>query len=349
MIFYSLGIVLTFFLGIKFGDFQFGYSDIALVAVGITILFQILMLVATYESPRWLFSKNMDYNGTRILKILRGKDYEVIKEIDDIKRALKKNTNSIKEQCLRFKLRAAYHPFILVALTAIFQQFSGITAALFYASQIFSVAGYSDEDTKVATLAAVGIVKLIATIVSAFLVELIGRRVLLIISSVGMIISSGLLGIYFFIFEDKCDSSFDLPGCPNGVEYLAISSMVIFIAAHSIGWSPITWITVMELLPNYIRALGGSIANALIWISAFIVTLSFHPYSALVTPKFTWWTVALIMAVSIVFVTLFLPEAKGRSLEEIQEHFEKGNVLACSCRCRYMPRTLKKILLAIRQ
>ena len=333
MLFYALGMLLSYFLGVKFGSFQFGYSDIALIAVGITILFQFLMLVATYESPRWLFSKNMDYNGTRILKILRGREYQVYKEIDDIKRKLKEDITSINEEVLALKQRAMCHPIILVAFVAFFQQFGGITVALYYGSQIFLEAGYSDDKARLATLASVGIVKLVVVIVSAFLVDCVGRRVLLITSSIGIVISCVLLGTYFLIFEDNCGKSLGSPGCPNGLEYLAISSMVMFIAAHSTGWSPVGSITVMELLPNQIRALGGCIAFTLIWLFTLIVTLSFPSYNALVTPKFTWWTFAMIMTLSIVFVALFIPEVKGQSLEAIQDHFEDGNVFVSSCKC----------------
>ena len=333
MVFYAIGILFTYFLGLKFLDFQFHYFDMALTAIGITILFQFLMLIATYESPRWLFSKNMDYNGTRTLEILRGKKYHVAKEITGIKRKLKENTQNIKDQFLALKQRAVYHPFILVLLVTFFNQFSGITAALNYASQIFSEAGYSDDKAGLATFTSVGVIKLVAGIMSAFLADCAGRRVLFIISSIGIIIRCVLLGTYFLIFEDNCANSLGSPGCPNGLEYLAISSMVMFLATHSIGWSTIGWITMMELLPNQIRTLGGSLANIFAWFLGLIIILSFQPYSALVTPKFTWWTFAVIMALSVVLVILFIPEAKGHSLEEIQEHFEDGNVFVSSCKC----------------
>ncbi len=321
--------MLAYLLGINFGDFEFGYSNIALIAVGITILFQFLMITATYESPRWLFSKKMDYRGSKILNILRGKHYQVTKEIIDIKGNL--NTKKT-EKLFALRDRAILHPFILVIFVALFIQ-SSIVPILYYASQIFSDAGYSDEKAKLATLGAVGVVKFVASIVSTFLVDCVGRRVLLILSSIGMIISCFTLGIYFLIFEDKCNNSLSFPECPNGLEYLAISSVVMFIAANSIGWSSVATITLIELLPNRIRALGGSISNSLMWFSASIVALTFYPYTALVTPKFTWWTFALFMALSLVLVTFFIPEAKGRSLEEIQEHFESGKVIVCSCSC----------------
>ncbi len=333
MTFYSIGLLLSYFLGIRFGDFEFSYADIALIAVGITILFEFLMLVATYESPRWLFSKNMDYSGTRILNILRGKQYSVTEEITDMKGKLYLHTNNMKEQVLAFKHRSALHPFILVIILIFFKLFNGTVPIIYYASQIFSDAGYSDEKAKLASLGAVGAVRLAGTVVSTFLVDCVGRRVLLIISSIGTGISCFMLGIYFLIFEDKCNNSLSSPGCPNGLEYLAISSVLIFMVFSSVGWSSVANITLIEILPNQIRTLGGSIASSLMRLLGSITALTFHPYTSLVTPKFTWWTFALIMAVSIVFVALFIPEAKGHSLEEIQEKFEKGKVIFCSCSC----------------
>ena len=255
--FYSLGILLVYLFGIEFGDYQFGYSDTALIGAGTVILYVFLMMVATYETPRWLFSKKMDYSGIRILKILRGKRYHVTEEIDDIKRKLKKNSISIREQFLVLKHREMYHPLILVILLGFFSQFNGFAAVLIYASQIFSQAGYNDEQAKLATVGAVGGVRFLTTVLLALLVDCTGRRVLLIISSTGMVIGSFLLGLYFFIFEDKCHNSLSFPGCPSSVEYLAISSIVMIIVSYSIGWSA-TRVIAIELLPNQIRALGGS-------------------------------------------------------------------------------------------
>ena len=329
--FYSLGMLLVYFLGIEFGGFQFSYSQMAMIAVALVILFMLLMLVATYESPRWLFSKNMDYNGTRTLNILRGRDYPVTEEINEIKGKLKKNSNSVVKQFLAFRHRAVYHPFILVMLLTFLQQSTGSTAILIYASQIFTEAGYSEKKAKLASLGTVGVVRLLFVITSTFIVDCVGKKVLFSLSGFGMSVSAALLGAYFFVLERQCNSSLSSPDCPNGLEYFAFASMAMYNAAYGIGWAPLIETLRIELLPTQVRALGGGITSASTWIFSFLVTLSFHPYTTLVTPKFTWWTFASILAVSIVFVILFVPETKGRSLEEIQKHFEKGKVLACSC------------------
>lgn len=325
----TLGILLTYFLGINFKHYQFSYSDIALVAAGFVALFEILMLF-TYETPRWLFGKNMDYNGIRVLKILRGKDFHITAEIERIKAGLRCKY-SVKDQLIEFRRRAVYYPFILVFFLMFFQQFSGINAAIFYASRIFSAAGYSNDTANLVTFFAVGCVQVVATLVSVLLVDYLGRRKLLVASSVGMVSSSFLLGIYFLIFDGRCAMSLDSSQCPPHIEYLAILSVVIFIVSFSLGWGPIPWSSMSELLPNQVRTLGGSIATFTNWGFATVIIFGFDSYSHLVTPKFTWWSFAVVMGLSIPFVLLFLPEAKGRSLEEIQEHFEKGSLLACSC------------------
>lgn len=159
------------------------------MGAGVSVLFEVLMMVATLESPRWLFSKNRYDSGTQVLKILRGKNYQVAKEIDEIKTKLR-SKYPIKEQLAAFKHRAAYHPFILVIFLFFFQEFSGIDAAVFYASQIFSDAGYNSHTVNLVSFGAVGCVLVLATLVSVVLVDCLGRRILLIISSVFMILSS---------------------------------------------------------------------------------------------------------------------------------------------------------------
>lgn len=328
-LFVTLGLLLTYLLGIRFEGYLFHYYNIALVAAGIVALFELLMLT-TYETPRWLFSKNRDYHGIRVLKVLRGKNFQISREIDYIKAGLRR-TYSVKEQLLEFKHHRVYHPFILVLMLMFFQQFSGINVAIFYASEVFKQAGYDNSRANLATFGAVGVVQVIATFVCVLLVDYCGRRVLLVASSTGMALSCFLLGLYFFIFEKFCSEGLSSKQCPDGIEYLAILGVVFYISSFALGWGPIPWSSMSELLPNQVRSLGGSLASFTNWGFAAIVTLTFKSYSDLVSPKFTWWSFGVIMVLSIVMVILFLPEVKGRALEEIQSYFESGKVLACSC------------------
>ena len=329
-LFLSFGVGITFFLGINFGGHQISYSDIALAGVGFSILFEILMMVATVESPRWLFSKKWEESGTRVLKTLRGPKFQVNKEIDDIKTVVKQK-GSVKKQLLALKHRAAFHPFVLVVILMSFRQFCGIDAITFYTSEIFKAAGYDRNIINLVAFGTAGVIRVPVVIVSAALVDCLGRRTLLITSSVLIMLSYLFLGIYFLILDTLCNNSLDSPKCPNGIEYLAIVCVVMFMIGFSFGWGSLPMISIGELLPYQVRALGGSLASMTGGISALIITFSFPSYVALVTPKFTWWTFCIIQLLGIIFVALFLPEAKGKSLEEIQEHFKKGNIIACKC------------------
>ena len=287
------------------------------------------MMAATLESPRWLFSKDRDICGTWVLKILRGEKYHITEEIAEMKAGMTYK-HSLKEQLLAFKHRRVFHPFILLIGMMVFRHSSGINVVVYYASIIFSDAGYSNDRASLVSFGAVGCVQVLAALVSVVLVDFLGRRALLIISSVVLFISTSLLGLYFFILNDICHNDLESLKCPNGIEFLPIISMAMFVTGYSLGWGPIP-LSSSELLPNQIRTLGGSLGLFTAGVTGTTVLFVFPSYLALVGPKFAWWTLSIIMAMSIVFVALFIPEAKGKSLEEIQEYFEMRKIIACNC------------------
>jgi MFS family permease len=292
-------------------------------------VFEALMLL-TYETPRWLFGKNKDYLGIKVLKIIRGPDAQIMREIDRIKTALRR-TYSVMDQLREFRLPSVYRPFILTIMLMVFQQFSGINAAIFYSSNIFGDAGYKGNLSEIISAAAVGITQIIATTASVLLVDRLGRRILLVASSTGMGGSSLVLAVFFY-FKDSnhCTSE----SCKQHLGFMAIAAIVVFIASFSVGWGPIPWTSMSELLPNRVRGLAASIAAVVNWTCATAITLGFNYYAKGVTPKIAWASFGFVMVLSVVCVILFLPETKGRSLEEIQEDFEQGNIFAIRCRKR---------------
>ena len=258
------------------------------------------------------------------------------------------------EQFIQLKHRSVYIPFILVLFLMFFQQFSGINAAIFFSATIFKQAHVTLQPTLV-TFLAVGIVQVVATVVSVLVVDWRGRKQLLVVSSIGMCGSSALLGAYFYILDDWCGGCFGnttitTSHCPpnsnassyhgehdfcnnSGLGTIAIVGVIIFIVAFSLAWGPIPWTSMSELVPGRVRSLYASIASMVNWSFAVIITACFQPYSDLVTPKFAWWSFSIVMFVSIFFVVIFLPEAKGHSLEQIEDHFENGKIVAITCKC----------------
>ena len=344
-LFITIGILVSYGLG---AISNLHYYNIALVAAGVVVVFEILML-CTYESPRWLFKRAIGQKGirksetekeaNRILNTLRGPNYDVPREIRGIKRALDKNLTLV-EQFVQLKHHSVYIPFILVLFLMFFQQFSGINAAIFFTAPIFLQAYVPLPPTLVALLA-VGVVQVVATVVSVLVVDWRGRKQLLVVSSIGMCASSALLGAYFFILKNWCHDYFgtkpphaEYTFCNNpGLGAIAIVGVIIFIVAFSLAWGPIPWTSMSELVPGRVRSLCASIASMVNWSFATIITACFQPYSKAVKPMFAWWTFSIVMFVSIFFVVIFLPEAKGHSLEQIEDHFENGKIIAITCKC----------------
>lgn len=359
-LFITIGILIAYGLGAIPCSAKscFHYYYVSLVPAGMVALFEFLMLF-TYESPRWLYKKatheiginksNTEKEANRILNNLRGPKYDVPKEIRVIKRALQRNY-TVLEQFLELKHRSVYVPFILVLFLMFFQQFSGINAAIFFAGPIFEKANVKLPPNEV-TVIAVGLVQVLATLVSVVLVDWRGRKQLLVVSSIGMCLSSALLGINYLLLNQfccgcfgtdaKCELQVNSMNCTNrpafcdnrNVGVIAIVGVIFFIVSFSLAWGPIPWTSMSELVPGRVRTLCGSIASVVNWSFAVIITAAFESYSDAVTPKIAWWSFSIIMFVSIFFVVIFIPEVKGHQVEEIEDHFENGKIIAVICSC----------------
>lgn len=358
-LFITIGILLSYFFGIEYkksdGNYvSVKYWQIAFIAAGFVVIFEVLMLL-TSETPRWLLSKHKDKKAIQVLKVLRGPNFHITKELEQIKASVRRSY-SVVEQLMQFQHRSIFIPFFLVLVLMFFQQFSGINVAIFYASHVFLEAGLSKRQVNLIVAVAIGVVQVFATLVSVVLVDCLGRKVLLTISSIGMSLSSLVLGIYFYVYDHTCNGCLvGDPACNSTIAadsihqhfpcdttkfgYLAVVCIIIFIISFSLGWGPIPWTSMSELMPNRVRTLAGSIATFTNWSFATIITMCFKYYSRPpINNDGAWWTFSLIMFVAIFVVILFLPETKGHSLEEIQEHFEQGHIFAVSCLSRQRQR-----------
>ena len=316
-LFSTVGSFLGYLYGVK--NFKIAYWQFSLAAAGVVTLFEILMLF-TYETPRWLLNRHKKFQGIRVLKILRGPNAPIVKEINQIEAGIRRKY-TFMEQLMAFRDRAIFIPFTLVLMLMFFQQFSGINAVIFYASDIFKQAGLdSNLDVNLVSAVAIGVVQIIATLVSVVLVDFLGRKFLLTVSSSGMALSSFVLGVYYYIFADHCGhclgrcghlhhDSFPCDSTKFG--YLAIVSVIVFIISFSLAWGPIPWTSMSELMPNHVRTLAGSIATFTNWTFAAIITSFFHSYAQAITQAGAFWTFAIIMVLAIVIVILFLPENQG--------------------------------------
>lgn len=157
----------------------------------------------------------------------------------------------------------------------------------------------------------VGIVNFGSTFVATALIDRLGRKILLYASSVSMIISLFFLGGFFYMKNNAMDVS----GLFGLVPLL---SFVVYVIGFSLGFGPIPWLMMGEILPAKIRGSAASVATSFNWTCTFIVTKVFQDVIRLIGQEGTFWLFGGICIVGLVFVKKFVPETSGRSLEDIE-------------------------------
>ena len=168
------------------------------------------------------------------------------------------------------------------------------------------------------------------TIIGAFLIDLIGRKILLIVSGIGMLIGTVSLGTFFYITRPELCSNVTMDAldntgdnlCNSYLSPVAIASLIFFYASFAIGWGPVPFVLLGELIPLHVRGIGSGIATFINWTAAAIVTGFYLDYAEAVNNWFAWWSFSVLNAIAIVFTIIFVFETKGKNLEDIQHRFD---------------------------
>ena len=300
------------------------YYWLPVVPLTTLTVFAFLMALVTKETPRWLQKTRRIKGAKLVLQWLRGEEYDVDKEQKEIAEqiAQQKKQNMLQ----KFKKRSTLYPLFLGCCLTAFQQLSGINAITFYSQVIFSgVQGISDNADIVSTFC-VGATQVIGTIFLLSFVDKFGRRKMLLVNGMFMCLSAASMGIYY-IFNSKpyCDPDNEEDNdCVTGLNPVAIISLMVYTCAFAAAWGGLPYLVGAELLPLHIRGAGLGIKTLVGWFAATIVLLSFEPYQEAVNPWGAFFTFSFIMFCAVVFVYKFIPETKGKTLEEIQQHFIKS-------------------------
>ncbi|KAI6688840.1 hypothetical protein NL676_025668 [Syzygium grande] len=247
------------------------------------------------------------------LQVLRGFDTDISFEVNEIKRAVASSSRRTTIRFSELKQRRYWFPLMVGIGLLILQQLSGINGVLFYSSTIFEDAGVTSSN---AATVGVGVVQVIATGVTTWLVDRAGRRLLLIISSAGMTVSLLLVAVSFYVAGSASDNS----SLYNIFSILSVVGVVAMVVAFSLGIGAIPWIIMSEILPVNIKGLAGSIATLANWLSSWVVTMTANLLLTWSTGG-TFTIYMVISAFTVAFVSICVPETKGRTLEEIQRSF----------------------------
>eukprot|EP00111_Clytia_hemisphaerica_P018601 TCONS_00055008-protein len=312
----TIGILMVYLVG-----YCLSWRWAAIIPVMLSALMVLLMSLMP-ESPRWLLANNKRHLALLELSKLRGQFYDSEEECFEIESNLDQQG---KISLSDFKEPALYRPFIICSMLMLFQQFTGINAIILYCTKIFDLAGL--HYPTVISLA-VAATQILFTGIACLVVDKSGRRILLLAGSVVMFLCQFLLGVYFDLIEvDGDDNKISIFGkfshtfSPHKISILAISCIVIYIAIFSIGWGPLPWLLMSELLPPKAKGLVGGFVTLINWTCVFITTNLFHKMVSTFFAQGTFWFFAGFALLSFLFTLFYVPETKGKTLEEIEEIF----------------------------
>jgi len=252
----------------------------------------ILLMFLVPESPRYLALKQKDTEALSILTRVNG--VEKAKQIlEDIKSTIETS---------KAKLYSYGKAVLIIGiLLSVFQQFVGINVALYYAPRIFESMGAAKDASMLQTII-MGLVNVVFTLVAILTVDKWGRKPLLIVGSIGMAI--GMIAISTLAFLDIIGTT-------------TLIFIIIYTASFMMSWGPICWVLISEIFPNKIRSQAVAIAVAAQWTANFFISSTYPPMMEFSNGG-TYFFYGVMSILSALFVWKYVPETKGKTLEEME-------------------------------
>ncbi|WP_282036608.1 D-xylose transporter XylE [Saccharicrinis aurantiacus] len=251
------------------------------------------------ETPRFMALRGQDESALKVLGKINGAE-KAKAILADIKNTVESHSGNI--------LSYGVGIIVIGILLSAFQQFVGINVVLYYAPEIFKKMG-SGTDAALMQTIIVGIINLTFTVVAILTVDRFGRKPLMIIGAVGMALSMGILGTLFY---------------SQNVGMPALICMLAYTASFAVSWGPVCWVLLAEIFPNKIRSKALALAVACQWVSNWLVSWTFPMMndSTWLTDKFNngfaFWIYGVMGVLAAVFVWKWVPETKGKTLEEME-------------------------------
>ncbi|XP_052744877.1 facilitated trehalose transporter Tret1-like isoform X2 [Bicyclus anynana] len=267
------------------------------------------------ESPAYLMSQGKFSEAKAALRYFRGIDNDVDEELKTIKESLRNYAKHRMTFKQLFTTRATVKALVVSFGLMIFQQMSGIYPVLFYSEIIFSTFAnplYAPEATYIPSII-LGFCLVSSTYFSTMFFKRIRRRVLLLTSFSAMASSLGGLAIYYQLIASNLSSN---------KTWVPVFALCIFVSVYAAGAGPIPWLMLREIFPPNVRRKATAITAGFHWFLAFGVTKLYQNLEELVKPGWALWNFAFTCIIGTIFVYFFVPETKGRTLEEIQNELE---------------------------
>jgi sugar porter (SP) family MFS transporter len=259
----------------------------------------LVLLTFVPESPRWLIlRKGKIAEATAIMQIINPHHYQA--EVEAIRRDVKAEKAGAGESLFSRKHR---FPVFLAVSFAVFNQVSGINAIIYYAPRIFEMTGLGRQSSLLSSVG-IGFVNFVFTLIAINFIDRIGRRTLMLIGSLGLIVTLGLVSRAFYL---------------NDLGGLAVTvSLLVYIAFFAFSQGAVIWVFISEIFPNQVRAKGQTLGSLTHWVMAAIIAFAFPMLAEDLGGGNTFLFFCIMMVLQLLFVWKIMPETKGKSLEQLE-------------------------------
>ena len=263
-----------------------------------------MLLFLNPRSPRWLISRNLVEEAKAVIIKLGADNDNIDKEIEAIQQSIDEE-GAVKERLFQTRY---FKPIMLAVAIAMFNQLSGINALMIYAPRIFRMAGFEESSAMLSSVG-VGFVNLVFTMAALLIIDHFGRKKLMIVGSIGYIVSLGATAWTFY----KNGTNFSDTG-----SIVVLVSLLLFIAAHAFGQGAVIWVFISEIFPNKVRARGQALGSFTHWFMAAAISWTFPMFAEISGGHiFTFYGICMIG--QLIWVLIKMPETKGISLEDLQK------------------------------
>lgn len=306
----TAGILFSYLINGIYADSEYSWRLMMFSGIYPAVIL-LLGIIVLQDTPRWLISKKRDKEAAEV--------FQKIEPEIDIKARIKEIKATLQSEQKGKKTRLQFQKWMLmpifVGVGMMFAQIcTGINTVIYYTTTIFKVSGFSENSAAIYATIGVGIVNFLMTGIAIVFTDRLGRKPLLYAGTIGMMLSMLCLGMAFNYADTLGEN----------LRYVATASVMVYIACFAFSLGPVTWIMVSEILPLRIRGLAMSICTVSNFFFNFIIVLSFPVLLQHIGEAHTFWIYAGICFISLFFFHFYVPETKGRSLEEIERNWQQG-------------------------
>ncbi|MTV21780.1 sugar porter family MFS transporter [Staphylococcus delphini] len=295
----TIGILASYLVNYAFAPIEGWRWMLGLAVVPSLIL--MIGVIFMPESPRWLLEKRGEKAARDVMKLTYPAS-EIDHEIENMKKI-----NQIAENTWTvLKSPWLLSTIIIGSIFALLQQLIGINAIIYYAPKIFATAGLG-ESTAILSTVGIGVVNVLVTIFAISIIDKIDRKKLLVIGNIGMVASLLIMSALIWLIG------------VNSAAWIIMLCLTTFIIFFGVSWGPVLWVMLPELFPMRARGAATGIAALVLSIGSLLVAQFFPVLTDVLEVQQVFLIFAVIGIIAMIFVMKFLPETRGRSLEQIEQ------------------------------